>query len=183
MIAAMIPHVAIVNSAPLMVTDELRSERSVCCLLANLNSVCLDYVSRQKVGGVHLNFFIINQLPLFPPDTYAQKCPWEKRRTLENWISDRVLKLTCAADDMRPLAEAARFAEGVHKWRDEERSELMAELDAAFLILYGLSREESEFLLGTFGDQASSHDKVPLMNAQDKLVLSHYDQFHAKTER
>ena len=35
------------------------------CLLANLNSFVFDYVTRQKIGGVALNFFIVEQLPVF----------------------------------------------------------------------------------------------------------------------
>ena len=116
MIAAFIPHVAVANSAPLVLTDEKIDLRRVACLLANLNSFALDFVARQKVGGVHLNYFIVNQLPIFPPDVYEERCPWEKRQTLEKWISDRVLKLTCTADDMRPLAEAAGLDPPVHKW-------------------------------------------------------------------
>lgn len=74
MIAAFIPPVAVVNSAPLMLHGEDISPRRLACLLANLNSFALDFVARQKVGGLHLNFFIVNQLPLFPPVEYAKKC-------------------------------------------------------------------------------------------------------------
>ena len=63
---------------------------------------------------------------------------------MEKWISERVLKLTCTADDMRPLAEAAGFAQGVHKWDEAERAQLRAELDAAYFHLYGLEREEAD---------------------------------------
>ena len=108
MIAAMIPRVAVVNSAPLMITGEEISVPQTCCLLANLNSLALDFIARQKVGGVHLNFFIVEQFPIFAPDRYAEKCPWDKRTTLERWISDRVLKLTCTASDMRPLGRGCR---------------------------------------------------------------------------
>jgi hypothetical protein len=61
-----------------------------------------------------------------------------------------VLKLTCTADDMRPLAEAAGFKEGVHKWKEDERAQLRAELDAAYFRLYGLSDDDVEYILGTF---------------------------------
>ena len=87
MIAALIPHVAVVNSAPLMLTADGISPRQICCLLGNLNSFVLDFAARQKVGGNHLNYFIVNQLPIFPPEHYAQRCPWDRRRTLETWIS------------------------------------------------------------------------------------------------
>ncbi len=116
MIAAMIPRVAVVNSAPLMLMGEEITPRQTCCLLANLNSIALDFAARQKVGGVHLNFFIVEQFPIFSPDRHAEKCPWDKRTTLERWISDRVLKLTCTANDMRPLAEAAGMDPPVHRW-------------------------------------------------------------------
>jgi hypothetical protein len=69
---------------------------------------------------------------------------------LEGWVSDRVLKLTCTANDMIPLAEAAGFKEGVHKWKPEERAQLRAELDAAYFLLYGLERDDAEYVLSTF---------------------------------
>jgi len=165
MIAAMIPHVAVANSAPLVLPGEHVGPRRVLCLLANLNSVALDFVARQKVGGVHLNFFIVNQLPLFPPDRYEDRCPWSKRLKLERWISDRVLKLTCTADDMRPLAEAAGFDPPVHRWNPTERADLMAELDAAFFHLYGLDADDAAYILGTFrrstGGEADSGSLFP----------------------
>jgi hypothetical protein len=139
MISALIPPVAVVNSAPLMIHGEDISPRTLCCLLANLNSLALDFVARQKVGGLHLNFFIVNQLPLFPPSHYAKPCPWNKRTTLETWISDRVLKLSCTANDLKPFAETAGFVPPVHRWDSDERAELLAELDAAFLCCMGLN--------------------------------------------
>jgi hypothetical protein len=68
MIATFIPLSGVMNSAPLVLLDKSISVRSACCLLANLNSHAYDYVARQKVGGLHLNFFIVEQLPTLPPD-------------------------------------------------------------------------------------------------------------------
>ena len=150
MIAAFIPHVAVVNSAPLMLCGEPITPRLECCLLANLNSFVLDFVTRQKVGNVHLNFFIVEQFPMLPPDAYTERCPWNPRQTLERWVSDRVLKLSCTSNDMLPLAEVAEFKKGVNKWRPDERARLRAELDAAYLLLYGISRDDAEYILSTF---------------------------------
>jgi uncharacterized phage-like protein YoqJ len=75
---------------------------------------------------------------------------FHRKATLEKWISERVLKLTCTADDMRPLAEAAGFEEGVHKWDEAERARLRGELDAAYFHLYGLDREEVDYVLDQF---------------------------------
>jgi hypothetical protein len=68
MIASFIPHVAVLNSAPLMLVESSIPFRMTCCLLANLNAIAMDFTARQKVGGVHLNYFIVEQLPIFPPD-------------------------------------------------------------------------------------------------------------------
>ena len=150
MIASFIPWSGVVNSAPLIVTTDGITSRRGCCLLANLNSFAYDFIARQKVGGLHLNFFIVEQLPTFPPGRYDEKCPWDKKQTLEKWISERVLKLTCTADDMRPLAQAAGFREGVHKWNEAERAQLRAELDAAYFTLYGLDDDEVNYVLDQF---------------------------------
>ena len=51
---------------------------------------------------------------------------------------------------MKSLANATAFTPPIHKWKPDERAELLAELDAAFFILYGLTREEVEYVLSTF---------------------------------
>jgi hypothetical protein len=154
MIAAFIPWVATVNSAPIIFVGEAIAPRREACLLGNLDAFVFDFVARQKVGSVHLNYFIVEQLPTLPPDTYADKCPWSKRETLEHWISERVLKLTCTAEDMIPLAGACGFkgsrGDGVHLWKESERAQLRAELDAAYFILYGVERADAEYMLSTF---------------------------------
>ncbi len=154
MIAAFLPWVAVVNSAPLMLPGESITPRLEACLLANQNSYVFDFVARQKVGSVHLNFFIVEQLPTLPPAVYGEKCPWSKKETLEQWISERVLKLSCTAEDMTPLAKACGFkgsrGDGVHIWKEAERAELRMELDAAFFHLYGLTRDDVEYILTTF---------------------------------
>jgi hypothetical protein len=182
MIAAMIPHVAVVNSAPLVLIDNQITWRQSCCLLANMNSFALDFIARQKVGGVHLNFFIVEQLPIFSPDRYAERCPWDKRQTLERWISDRVLKLTCTADDMRPLARAAGFDPPIHKWNPRERAEIMAELDAAFFLLYGIERDDVQYILSTFSGSSGESDQTEMLFATDTSILEAYDRLASARE-
>lgn len=150
MIAAMLPYAAYMDALPVFVFPASIPFRSRCCLLANLNSFAYDYVIRQKSGGNNLNFFIVEQLPTLPPDAYKEKCPWDNSQTLEMWISERVLRLTCTSDDMRPLAEAAGFKPGIVKWNEAQRHQLRAELDAAYFRLYGIGDDDIQYILGTF---------------------------------
>jgi len=156
MIAAFVPFSAVGNSAPCVLFAADMPVRLCCCLLANLNAFVLDYVARQKIGNVNLNFYLIEQFPMLPPETYAEKCPWAKNQTLEHWISERVLKLSCTAEDMIPLAEACGFkgsrGDGVHIWKEPERAEIRAELDAAYFCLYGIKRDDAEYILSTFSN-------------------------------
>jgi hypothetical protein len=166
MIAACAPNSGFTNHF-VLARDELPPIRQMC-LLANLNAFAYDYCTRQKIGGVTLNFFIVEQLPTLAPDTYAKPCPWDRRTTLESWISRRVLKLTCTAEDMLPLADACGFTDGsfqaeyggrLNKWDEAQRAELMAELDAAFFHLYGIGRDDVEYILSTF---KGIHDRQTL---------------------
>ena len=180
MISSYIPYSGVLNTAPLLLTGEGISAREECCLLGNLNAFPFDFVTRQKVGHIHLNFFIVEQLPVFPPDFYAGKCPWDKKQTLEKWVSERVLKLTCTSNDMRPLAEAAGFKEGVHKWKEDDRAELMAELDAAYFLLYGLNREDVEYILSTFSGARAEDESIFRGGRPFERILRHYDELHGK---
>ncbi len=180
MIAAFIPWSGVVNSAPLILTTNGLTYRRWSCLLANLNSFAYDFIARQKVGGLHLNFFIVEQLPTLPPDRYEDKCPWDKKATLEKWISERVLKLTCTADDMRPLADAAGFKEGVHKWNQAERAQLRAELDAAYFHLYGLDREEMDYVLDQFQGVVKEDVAHGQAGPTRRAILEAFDAMEAR---
>jgi hypothetical protein len=186
MIAAMIPLVGVVNSAPLILTPN--APRLECCLLANLNSLAYDFVMRQKISNVHLNFFLVEQIPTISPDAYAKPCPWRAKQTLETWISERVLKLTCTAEDMLPLADAAGFTAGsfkneyggrLNKWDPDERAQLMAELDAAYFHLYGISRDDAQYILSTFSGLDDRTTLFPGHRTQAEQILALYDQYAA----
>lgn len=86
-----------------------------------------------------------------------------------------MLKLTCTADDMRPLAEAAGFKEGVHKWDKAERAQLRAELDAAYLHLYGLDREEVDYVLDQFQGVVKEDDAHGRPGPTRRAILEAFD--------
>jgi hypothetical protein len=87
-----------------------------------------------------------------------------------------LLKLTCTANDMALLAEAAGFDPPVQKWQPAERAELTAELDAAFFHLYGLTRTETEYVLSTFSGMKSDQQTILGSSSQPGLLLAAYDR-------
>ena len=157
-------------------------------MLANLNAFRVRLCRRGKRSAEYtLNFFIVEQLPTIRPDAYADKCPWSKKETLEHWISQRVLKLSCTAEDMIPLAQACEFAgsrgDGVHVWKESERAEIRAELDAAFFHLYEVKRDDAEYMLSTFTntgfvaeDQRSAQQELWNRGSTGQLIMDAFDR-------
>ena len=75
-------------------------------LAANLNSFAFDFVARQKVQGQHLNWFIVEQLPVMAPPGYQRGFG---HRTALAIVRDHVLRLTYTAHDMAPFAPRPRL--------------------------------------------------------------------------
>ena len=109
------------------------------CLFSNFCSIVFDYVSRQKIGGAHLNFFILKQLPVIPSESYSPQ-------DIE-FISKRVLELSYTAYDLKPFAEDMGYHGEPFIWDEKRRAILRAELDAKYAKLYGLTREELRYIL------------------------------------
>jgi hypothetical protein len=76
----------------------------VASLVGCLNSLTLDYTVRQKVAGLNMNFFYVQQFPVLPPSAYSP--------TDLLFIVPRVLELTATAWDIQPFADDV--------WRDAD---------------------------------------------------------------
>jgi hypothetical protein len=122
---------------PLIFSD--KSVKQICCLVANFNSIILDYVAKQKASGGNLNFYVVKQLPIIPPEWYTPK-------DIE-FISSRVLELVYTAYDMKPFAQDMGYDGEPFIWDEERRAILRAELDAKYAKLYGLTRDELRYIL------------------------------------
>jgi len=92
-----------------------------------------------------------------------------------------VLKLSCTADDMKPLAEAAGFDPPVRKWKADERAEMLAELDAAYFLLYGIDRADAEYILSTFQGMKDESTAATFTHAptQTQAILEAFDRLSA----
>jgi hypothetical protein len=104
-------------------------DRLKLALAASQNSYVVDYVARQKLGGTSFAFFILKQLPILPPSTYAESFPIA---TLLDFVAPRVLELVYTAHDLAPLARDCGYDGPPFRWDEERRFDLRAELDAAY---------------------------------------------------
>ena len=130
-------------------------------LLANLNATCVDFVARQKAQGTHLNWYIVEQLPIIAPADYDRPFGDKTAREL---IRDHVLRLTYTAQDMAPFARDLGYDGPPFVWDEEERRHLRARLDALYFHLYGLDRKDAEYILSTF----------PIIRREDEKTFGRY---------
>jgi hypothetical protein len=136
----LLPRAAVGNSTPLIrVAPAAAGE--VPALLAMLSAFCFDYLVRQKVGGVNLNYFLVRQLPVLPPPA---------ARPFGAFCADRVLELTYTAHDMAAFARGLGDHGPPFRWDAERRFALRAELDALFFRLYGIGRADTAYIMDTF---------------------------------
>jgi hypothetical protein len=132
-----IPKVAVGNNAPLVFSAQ--NPRLTAALLANLNALVLDYCARTKVGGLHLNYMYLKQLPVLPPGGYSED-------DLE-FIISRVLELTFTSHSMTSFAKDLGHVGVPFAWDEEGRADLRSELDAWYARAYGLTRDELRYIL------------------------------------
>ncbi|MBR0554998.1 hypothetical protein J5J10_04825 [Ciceribacter sp. L1K23] len=153
MICTALPKVGVGNTAPLILPD--RGKTLAPELLANLASLCLDYVTRQKAQSTHLNWYIVEQLPIVPPNAYENTKFGSK--TAGELIRAAVLELVYTAHDMAGFARSLGYTndKGNVKppfvWNEEQRLHLVAKLDAIFFHLYGITnRDDVRYIYSTF---------------------------------
>lgn len=101
-IAAILPRVGVGNTCPIILPNGNAIE--IALFLASLCSFSIDFIARQKIGGTHLTYSYFSQLPVLPPTSYTQTCPWSNSQTFGDWLLPRVLELTYTAWDLEPFA-------------------------------------------------------------------------------
>jgi hypothetical protein len=134
-IFSLLPKVAVGHTMPIAFLHNMPDSLHAACFLANVNSLAFDYATRQKIGGIHLSFGILNQLPILLPSAYTP--------TDIAFIAPRVLELVYTAWDIKPFADdvwrdaderlraliqkrwdANRTATGGHEWNPPEWAEI-----------------------------------------------------------
>ena len=158
LIASVVARCGAGNSLPIVSAD-----RS-WLLGTTFSSLCVDYATRQKLGGQNMTFTTTQQLPVLPPATYDHPASWDPTRLLGDWIADRVLELVYTAWDVQAFALELGEHRAPFRWDDERRALLRDEMDAAYFHLYGLSRPDVDYVLDTF----------PILRRKDEAAFSEF---------
>jgi len=162
MISAIAPRAGFGNKAPLLLSrDNALTSNGAALLIANLNSIVFDYVTRSKVQSASLNWFIVEQLPVVPPEGYERKFG---AKSAADIVREAVLELSYTAHDLAPFARDLGHVDADGDvlppfiWNDDRRLTLRAKLDALYFILYGVfdpadpasSRDDIRYIYSTF---------------------------------
>lgn len=145
-IAGIIPRAGVGHKFPLA----LHVGGNAYALAACLQSFCFDYVARQKLGGTSMTYFTLKQLPALAPLSYKQKVKWDKTQTIAEFILPRVVELVCTSKDMDSFGADHGYADRRFIWNEYRRFAIRCELDACFFHLYGISREDVDYIMETF---------------------------------
>ncbi|MDQ0407798.1 MULTISPECIES: Eco57I restriction-modification methylase domain-containing protein [unclassified Streptomyces] len=139
-------------------------------LYANAASLALDYVLRQKLGGTNLNFFQFAQLPFLTPSMVDRH---------RGFIGRRVLELAYTTYDMSSFAADLGDLSSPFHWDEDRRQQIRAELDALFIHLYGISREDADYILDTFPIVRRKDEAKYSSYRTKELILAEYDRMAA----
>jgi hypothetical protein len=162
-IAAILPKSGVGNSMGTLIIHPVIDNKTkyVTCIVSNSNSFVCDYVLRQKIQGQNINWYILEQLPFVRPDAFARRFGV---KTAEAIIRDDVLALTYTAHDMAGFAKALGYDGPPFPWDAEDRLRRRARLDAIFFHLYGLDRDDADYVMGTF----------PIVREQEQAAYGRY---------
>ena len=162
------------HKLPLVVFDTAHINEMLyfnsCC-----SSFAFDYVARQKIGGTSMSYFILKQLPVLPPDTYEVSCAWNNHALLGNWICSRALELTYTAWDLHEFARECGYDGPPFRWDEERRFLLRCELDAAYFHLYGIARDDVDYIMETFPIVKRKDEKAFGEYRTKRVILEMYD--------
>ena len=168
MIAAILPKSAAGHKLPYLFVEEEHGKNSYL-LLGNINSIVFDYCARQKLNTNSFALFVLEQLPVVPPERYEKARFGPK--TAGEVVREAVLELTYTAHDMAPFARDMGHVDEAgevlppFRWDPDRRLMLRAKLDALYFHLYGVTdRDDISYIYSTF----------PIVERQERKAWTGY---------
>ena len=132
LIASVFPPVPIGHTFPLAFSKGLSASLRLA-LVSNFNSYVCDYAARQKVGGTHITYGLLNQFAVLPPEAYSRRF---MEQPLLEFVLPRALELVYTSNDLAALAHDCDYEGSPFRWDEARRFQIRAELEAAYLYAY-----------------------------------------------
>ncbi|MDZ5447527.1 DNA methyltransferase [Micromonospora sp. 4G57] len=174
LISTVIPRMGVGHTSPIALLAG--GKAFAAGLIANLGAFIMDYAVRQKVSGLHLTYSYMKQFPVLPPECYESSVPWGRNdETLGSWVEARVLELTFTSNDLAPYARDFGYDGPPFRWDPARREWLRAELDAAYFHLYGIDRDDVDYIMDTFKVVRQKDEAAHREYRTKRLILDRYD--------
>ena len=168
-IPAFLPRAAVGHKFPLMFPRV--SPVLTAALIATQSSLVFDYASRQKIGSTTMGLFIWKQLPVPTPAMLEPHT---------GFLTPRVLELVYTAYDMTSFARDLGDVGAPFVWDEDRRAQIRAELDAFFFRLYGIERDDVDYIMETFQTETGGlkHNDIAKYGSYrtKETILEFYDQ-------
>lgn len=174
LIGTVIPRVAAGDKAPLLFSDT--EPLTYGCLAAVMSSLVVDYAIRQR--AMNIKFFVIEQAPVLSPSQLKEETLWLGTTPIK-WLTRRLLELCYTNFELEAFARDLEHDAGPFIWNPDRRPLLQAEIDAAMLHLYGLDREQAEWILDSFTVLRKYEERDHEEFRTKRLVLTAYDAMAA----
>ncbi|MEQ9142909.1 MAG: N-6 DNA methylase [Parvibaculaceae bacterium] len=170
LVGTIIPKTAAGHKAPLMICDHSAEERIV--LASVLSSLVADYGVRQKTNA--MTFFVMEQAAVLDRASLAETITW-LGHSASDWILPRAFELFYTNNELFALCEELDRVHPPFVWNGERRSAVQAEIDAAMLHLYGLNRDQADWVLDSFTVLRKYEERDHGEFRTKRLVLEAYD--------
>ena len=170
-----LPFAGVGHNFPVMYTLH-QATSDAMCLLANLSSFAMDFIARQKIGGTHLTYFILKQLPVCSPDIFRDAPPWlQNQCSLATWVTRRIIELVYVSWELSLLASSADYNGPPFRWDDNRRFLTRCEVDASFFHLYGIARDDIDYIMETFPIVKRTDEQQYGEYRTKRVILEIYD--------
>ncbi|MCM2422138.1 Eco57I restriction-modification methylase domain-containing protein [Streptomyces sp. RKAG293] len=165
--ATVLPPFGVGHTNPLMFPS---NAEAAALLQACLSSYVFDYAIRQKIAGTHLTYGYLYQLPVPEPSDFAEAPGGTE------WFIARVAELSWTSRDMTSFAKDLGYSGSPFRWSSNRRHLLRAELDAALFRLYGVSRDDIQYVMETFPVVKREDEAAHGTYRTRDLILHAYDR-------
>lgn len=170
LVGTIIPRTAAGHKAPLMICDLAAADRVV--LAAILSSLVADYGVRQKTNA--MTFFVIEQAAVLDRAALNNRIDWLGENA-SDWLLTRAFELFYTNVELYALGEDLERNHPPFVWNVGRRYLIQAEIDAAMLHLYGLTRVQADWILDSFAVLRKYEERDHGEFRTKRLVLAAYD--------